>query len=76
MSKHRKQIKASPLFQTKLEKFINDEHRLVKMADSIDWQMIDGMVADRFSKEVGRPMMSPRLMTGLFLLKHLENLSD
>lgn len=76
MSKHRKPLNQSPLFQTKLSKFINTEHRLVELANSFNWERVDQLVTDRLSQEVGRPMMQPRLMVGLFLLKHLDNLSD
>lgn len=76
MSKHHKPLVESPLFQTPLSKFINPQHELVLLANKIDWDSLEVNVADVMPKGVGRPMMKPRLMSGIFLLKHLYNLSD
>lgn len=76
MSKHDKPLAESPLFQTPLSKFINPKHELVLLAEKIDWNSLDLNVSGAKSTGVGRPMMKPRLMSGIFLLKHLYNLSD
>ena len=76
MSKHHKPLVESPLFQTPLSKFINPKHELVLLAEKIDWNSLEVNVAGTMSTGVGRPMMKPRLMSGIFLLKHLYNLSD
>ena len=49
--------------------------KLVKLAKAIPWQTFEEAFADRYS-ETGRPAKPVRLMVGLLLLKHLENLSD
>lgn len=49
--------------------------KLVKLAKAIPWQTFEEAFADRYS-ETGRPAKPIRLMVGLLLLKHLENLSD
>jgi len=48
---------------------------LIALADTIDWGYFDESFAKYYSNE-GRPAKPIRLMVGLLLLKHLENLSD
>lgn len=76
MSKHRRLSKEQPLFQTKIKDFINIEHELVLLANQLNWESLEKHAIEKFSDQIGRPMMEPRLMIGLFLLKHLQNLSD
>jgi len=66
---------AGDLFRARLDQIINMRHELVRLAEAIDWEWIDGEVADRFS-EVGRPGTESRFMVGLLLLKHIYALSD
>jgi len=47
----------------------------VRLADEIDWDWIDGELADHFS-DTGRPGLETRFMVGLLLLKHIYGLSD
>lgn len=63
------------LFRARLDQIIDMRHELVRLADRIDWDWIDGELAGRFSDE-GRPGTEVRFMIGLFLLKHIHALSD
>jgi transposase, IS5 family len=63
------------LFRARLDQIIDMGHELVRLADEIDWDWIDGELADRFS-DAGRPGTASRFMVGLLLLKHIYGLSD
>ena len=63
------------LFRSRLDQIINMDHELVRLARKIDWQWIDGELADRFSDK-GRPATETRFMIGLLILKHMFALSD
>jgi len=63
------------LFRARLDRIIDMRHELVRLADAIDWDWIDGELAGRFSLE-GRPATEMRFMVGLLLLKHIYRLSD
>ena len=64
------------LFRPSLEKIINLRHPLVRLAAEIDWDFL----ARRFSSACrlgpGQPPLPTRLIAGLFILKHMHNLSD
>ena len=63
------------LFRTRLDQIINMKHELVRLAQTIDWDWIDGELANCFS-EAGRPGLPTRFMVGLLLLKQTYALSD
>ena len=63
------------LFRARLDQIINMRHELVRLADAIDWDWLDGELADRFS-DTGRPGTETQFMVGLLLLKHIYALSD
>ena len=63
------------LFRSRLDQIINMDHELVRLAQKIDWEWIDGELADRFSDK-GRPATETRFMVGLLILKHMFGLSD
>ena len=63
------------LFRARLDQIIDMKHELARLADGIDWEWIDGELAERFSME-GRPATETRFMVGLLLLKHIHGLSD
>src|SRR5215472_11788040 len=64
------------LFRPPLEEIINFRHSLVRLAGEIDWDFL----ARRFSSVCrvgpGQPPLPTRLVAGLFILKHMHNLSD
>ena len=63
------------LFRARLDQIINMRHELVRLADEIDWDWLDGELVGLFS-EHGRPGTATRYMIGLLLLKQIYALSD
>ena len=63
------------LFRARLDQIINMKHELVRLAQTIDWDWIDGELAGCFSEQ-GRPGLPSRFMVGLLLLKQTYALSD
>ena len=73
--KKTRQSGSGDLFRSRLDQIINLKHELVQLADKLDWEWIDGELAERFSEQ-GRPATATRFMVGLLLLKHIYHLSD
>lgn len=48
---------------------------LKKLADKLPWEEFEKAFGEHY-RDNGRPAKLVRLMVGLLLLKHLENLSD
>lgn len=63
------------MYKTILINFINPNHELYQLASQIDW---DGLEADFASRhlKIGRLAVPVRKIVGLWLLKHIYNLSD
>ena len=64
------------LFQPPLEKIINLRHPLVRLAREIDWGFLAGRFRSVCRVGPGQPPLPTRLVAGLFILKHMHNLSD
>jgi IS5 family transposase len=64
------------LFQPPLEKIINLRHPLVRLGREIDWGFLGGRFASVCRVGPGQPPLPTRLVAGLFILKHMHNLSD
>jgi IS5 family transposase len=58
-----------------LQELLDPGHNLVKLADVVDWEEVHNRLAPYYSL-VGRQGLSIRLMVGLRILKHKENMSD
>ena len=54
---------------------LNPRHPLLTLAQAIPWAHFDAAFAPLYSTR-GKPAKPIRLMVGLSMLKHLENLSD
>jgi len=54
---------------------LNPENHLLKLAKIIPWQTFEDSFLPQYGV-LGRPGKPVRLMVGLLILKHLENLSD
>jgi len=54
---------------------LNPKHPLLRLAEHIPWDYFEAEFAPLYSDQ-GRPAKPIRLMVGLSILKHLENLSD
>ena len=64
------------LLRPQLDQIINLKHPLVLLAEKIDWQFLDGRFGSMCAAGPGQPGLPTRLVAGLFILKHMENLSD
>lgn len=54
---------------------LNPKHPLLQLAKQIDWSYFDREFGPLYS-HLGKPSKPIRLMVGLSILKHMENLSD
>src|SRR5207248_2347767 len=50
-------------------------HPLVRLAREIDWQFLDSRFASVCTSGPGQPPLPTRLVAGLFILKHMHDLS-
>jgi len=64
------------LLRPALEAIIDLGHPLVRLARAIDWQFLDGRFAGVCTAGAGQPPLPTRLVAGLFILKHMHDLSD
>ena len=59
-----------------LHKTINNQHKLVKLSQLIDWQSFEDDWGKLFLSDQGAPTTPTRMIAGLHYLKHIYNLSD
>ncbi|MCA1379125.1 MULTISPECIES: IS5 family transposase [unclassified Bradyrhizobium] len=59
-----------------LDQIIDLGHPLVRLAALIDWKFLDERFSSVCQTGVGQPGLPTRLVAGLFILKHMHNLSD
>ena len=64
------------LLRAALEDIIDLCHPLVRLAQQIDWQFLDSRFSSVCTPGQGQPGLPTRLVAGLFILKHMHNLSD
>jgi transposase, IS5 family len=64
------------LLQPALDQIIDMKHPLVLLAGEIDWDFLDGRFRTVCLPGPGQPGLPTRLVAGLFILKHMHNLSD
>lgn len=64
------------LFAPLLEKVINLDHPLVKLANRIDWDFIEKKFGTPYTPGPGQPPLPARLMAGVLIIKHMHALSD
>ncbi|MBM3505671.1 MAG: IS5 family transposase [Alphaproteobacteria bacterium] len=75
MSKPRDE-RQDDLFRPALDGIINLEHPLVRLAGEIDWAFLDRRFGSVCRAGSGQPPLPTRLVAGLFILKHMHDLSD
>jgi IS5 family transposase len=64
------------LLRPALEDIIDLGHPLVRLAREIDWSFLDSRFAGVCAPGAGQPGLPTRLVAGLFILKHMHDLSD
>lgn len=62
-------------FRPLLTDFIDPDHKLVLLADAIDWNYFADAFAPLYS-DTGQPAVPIRFMVGCLLLKHLDDYGD
>ena len=75
MSKPRDE-RQKDLFRPALDRIIDLDHALARLAGLIDWDFLDTRFSAVCSAGPGQPPLPSRLVAGLFILKHMHNLSD
>lgn len=73
---HPRDDRQDDVFRPSLEKIINLRHPLVRLAAEIDWDFLAGRFSSVCRLGPGQPPLPTRLVAGLFILKHMHNLSD
>ena len=63
------------LFKIELNRIVDPQHPLVRLAHQIDWNAFDQKFERHFADE-GRPAIATRLMVALHYLKYSHDLSD
>ena len=64
------------LLRPALDQIIDLAHPLVRLAGEIDWGFLDGRFSSVCQPGPGQPGLPTRLVAGLFILKHMHDLSD
>lgn len=64
------------LLQPPLDRIIDLNHSLVRLAREIDWGFLDGRFRAVCKAGAGKPPLPTRLVAGLLILKHMHDLSD
>ena len=64
------------LFRSRLDQILNMKHELVRLAQTIDWPILEERFGAVYSDGPGMPPLPTRLMAGLAILKHTFDLSD
>lgn len=60
----------------RLDEQLNMSHPLVRLANLMNWEKIEGRFGAHFPSSRGRPALRPRLVAGLLYLKHANDASD
>lgn len=72
--REKRETGAQDLFRSRLDQIINMKHELVRLAQAIDWPVLEKRFGAVYSDGPGMPPLRP--MAGLAILKHTFNLSD
>jgi IS5 family transposase len=64
------------LFKTPFEQSLSAKNRWVRMADLVPWDKLAGVFLSSMSQGEGRPSVDLRIVLGVLLVKHIEDLSD
>lgn len=64
------------LFKTPFDNHLDPENRWVKMEAAVPWDEMAKVFEASMSKGQGRPSVDLRIVLGVLMVKHIENLSD
>src|SRR6516164_2079578 len=74
--KERRDSGQSDFFKARLDQIVDMGHPLARLAATIDWRFLEERFGAVYSDKPGQPPLPTRLMAGLSILKHTDNLSD
>ena len=74
--RERRETGEQDLFRARLDQILNMQHELVRLAQEIDWPLLEERFGEVYSDGPGMPPLPTRLMAGLTILKHSFDLSD
>jgi transposase, IS5 family len=74
--REKREMGAQDLFRSRLDQIINLKHELVRLAQAMDWPVLEERFGAVYSDGPGMPPLPTRLMAGLAILKHTFDLSD
>src|SRR5579864_2512014 len=74
--KERRDSGQNDLFKGRLDQIVDMGHPLAKLAAAIDWGFVERRLGAVYTDAPGQPPLPTRLMAGLAILKHMDNLSD
>ena len=74
--KERRDSGQNDLFKARLDQIVDMGHPLAKLAASIDWGFLERTFGAVYTDAPGQPPLPTRLMAGLAILKHMDDLSD
>lgn len=64
-------------FESPFDKKLNPENRWIKLSNALPWDELVSIYRKHFPvKEMGRPDLSPRLVLGSIIIKHMCDLDD
>ena len=74
--KERRDSGQNDLFRARLDQIVDLRHPLAKLAAVIDWGFLERTLGAVYTDAPGQPPLPTRLMAGLAILKHMNNLAD
>ncbi len=74
--KERHETGTQQQFRSRLDQIIDLRHPLVLRGKQIDWAHLEGVFGAANSDKAGHPPLPTRLMAGIAILKHMDDLSD
>ncbi|MDF1572648.1 MAG: IS5/IS1182 family transposase, partial [Bacteroidales bacterium] len=63
-------------FKTPFQAKLSPENRWVKLSQAVPWDEFAAAYMTMMNNGFGRPGVSPRIVLGALIIKHLENLDD
>ena len=64
------------MLRSRLDQNLDMGHEKIILVDKIDWCFLSEKMGDVYTDGPGQPPLATRLMAGLHILKHADNLSD
>src|SRR5471032_2946939 len=74
--RERRETGEQDLFRSRLDQIIDLKHPLVALARTVDWGFLEEKFGAVYTDKPGHPPLPTRLMAGLAILKHMQDLSD